>query len=242
MTQKNHNSESQVSQTDNLEATLEGRYQFDLQRTLARANHLVKTHFSAMVQACVVVFLVLVVIALIMQSLPAEQQGFIQIGAILVLAPLQTGLYMMGVRGARNESVKVMDVFSYLPITIVVALTQLIVAILTQLGLVLLIVPGIYIMVASTFALTLVADRNLSAVNAILMSCRIVNRYFWHMLMFTGVFLVLMGIGIATFGFALLWVMPLYFFAIGVLYADMVGTSGAQSSSAGEQHESTFDA
>lgn len=242
MTQNNPHSESPVTRTDNLDATLEGRYQFDLRRTLTRANQLVKTHFSAMVQACVVVFLVLVVLALIFESLPAEQRGFLQIGAILLLAPLQTGLYMMGVRGARNESVKVMDVFSYLPITIVVALTQLIVAILTQLGLALLIIPGIYIMVATTFALALVADRQLSAVQAVLLSCRIVNRYFWHMLLFTGVFLVLMGIGVATFGVALLWVMPLYFFAIGVLYADMVGASEAQSLSAGKQHESTFDA
>lgn len=227
---------------DSLQNTLDGKYQFEIKRVFSRANDLVKKHFSSLVQACVLVFLALVIMALIMQSIQDSFQAIFQIAVILVIAPLQTGLYMMGVSAARGQHVRVFDLFKYLPLTIVLALTHLITVILTQLGTVLFIIPGIYMVVASTFALILVADRQLTAVSAIILSCRIVNRYFWQMLSLLAIFLVLILISLLTFGFGLIWVMPLYFCAIGVLYEDMAGQTAAEVFEDSGHGESTFDA
>lgn len=232
----------QPDSADSLQRTLDGKYHFDIKSVFSRANDLVKKHFSALVQACVLIFLVLVIMALIMQSIQDSFQAIFQIAVVLVIAPLQTGLYMMGVSAARSQHVRVFDLFKYLPLTIVLALTHLITIILTQLGTVLFIIPGIYMVVASTFALILVADRQLTAVSAIILSCRIVNRYFWQMLLLLAIFLVLILVSILTFGFGLIWVMPLYFCAIGVLYEDMVGQSGPESQEHDSHGESTFDA
>lgn len=231
-----------TQRTDRLQSTLDGQYQFEIKSVFTRANSLVKQHFSSLVQACVLIFLALVIMALIMQSIQDSFQAVFQIAVILVIAPLQTGLYMMGVSAARNQHVRVFDLFKYLPLTIVLALTHLITIILTQLGTVLFIIPGIYMVVASTFALILVADRQLTAVSAIILSCRVVNRYFWQMLTLLAIFLVLVLVSILTFGFGLIWVMPLYFCAIGVLYEDMLGQTGPGSQEENREGESTFDA
>lgn len=232
----------QPESSDSLQSTLDGKYRFDIKSVFSRANERVKKHFSALVQGCVVVFLALVIMALIMQSIQESLQAVFQIALVLVVAPLQTGLYMMGVNAARNQRVRVFDLFAYLPLTIVLALTHLITIILTQLGTVLFIIPGIYMVVASTFALTLVADRKLTAISAIILSCRVVNRYFWQMLSVLVIFLVLILISILTLGFGLIWVMPLYFCAIGVLYEDMFGQIDQESPVAENRGESTFDA
>ncbi|WP_414830818.1 stress protein [Alteromonas sp. H39] len=232
----------QSEKSDSLQHTLDGKYQFDIKQVFLRANDLVKKHFSSLVQACVLIFLALVIMALVMQSIQETFQALFQIAVVLVIAPLQTGLYMMGVSAARGQHVRVFDLFKYLPVTIVLALTHLITIILTQLGTVLFIIPGIYMVVASTFALILVADRQLTAVSAIILSCRIVNRYFWKMLLLLAIFLVLILVSILTFGFGLIWVMPLYFCAIGVLYEGMVGQSGSELQEQDISGESTFDA
>ena len=232
----------QSERADSLQRTLDGKYQFDIKNVFSRANDLVKKHFSSLVQACVLVFLVLVIMALIMQSIQDTFQALFQIAVVLVIAPLQTGLYMMGVSAARRQHVRVFDLFNYLSLTIVLALTHLITIILTQLGTVLFIIPGIYMVVASTFALILVADRQLTAVSAIILSCRIVNRYFWQMLLLLAIFLVLILVSIFTLGFGLIWVMPLYFCAIGVLYEDMVGYTTSEKQGHDSNGESTFDA
>ncbi len=149
----------------------------------------------------------------------------------------------MGVNQARGIKTTVFTIFQYFPLLFLVALTQLVTSILVQLGLVLLLLPGIYFYVASSFALMLVADRKMTPISAIILSCRVFNAYWTQISAIFGVFVLLFASVPLTLGFSLIWVLPFYFSMMGLLYQELVGQQGLRTdASVTDVKESSFDA
>jgi len=105
---------------DRLNNTLSKQYQFDTKGLLRRAAGLTKANFSSLLQGSVVLFLTFVVLGVFAQQYITinadgtyvfEHQSIIEIVAICIVAPLLTGLYMMGVFVARNFSIYRIPVF-----------------------------------------------------------------------------------------------------------------------------------
>lgn len=237
---------------DKLQQTLSKQNRINVKQLLSDAATLTKTNFSALLQGSVVLFLTFVVIGLISQpyitvnsdgTYVFENQSIIEIVAICIVAPLITGLYMMGVMNARSQKTSVFTVFSFFPVVFLLALTQLVNSILVQLGLVLLIIPGLYFYLASTFSLMLVADRKLTPISAIILSCKVFNAYWSQIAAVYGVLFLLFLTAPLTLGFSLIWVLPFYFSVIGLLYQELVGEPGeGMDASTNDVNESSFDA
>lgn len=232
-----------------LQSALAGEYNFDLKQIIMRAHRIAINNIWTYVQACVVFFVALVVMAVLvvkvfaitdMTKLTATQQALTNLAIIFVMAPLQTGLIMLGINSAAGRKITPVQVFNFYPMTFVLALNQLIVSIFVEVGLALMIVPGLYIFIATSFSLPLLAEKRLTVTSALLLSARVVNRYFLMILALFGFFLVLFVIAFFTFGFALIYVLPLYFATLGVVYADLFGVEGQAGPSASS--ESTFNA
>ena len=209
-------------------------------------------NFGSLLQGSVVLFLTFVVLGIIVQpfitvhddgTYTFEHQSIIEIVAICVVAPLLSGLYMMGVNQARGNKITVFSTFQYFPLFFLLALTQLINSILVQLGMMLLLIPGIYFYLASTFSLMLVADKKLTPISAIILSCRLFNAY-WKQLVSIYAVIILLFITVPfTLGFSLIWVLPFYFSITGLLYQELAGdSSGDISTSNNDVNESSFDA
>jgi hypothetical protein len=237
-----------------LERTLSKQYDFDIKSLFSRANGLVKANFSSLFQASLVLFLTFVALGFVAQKFIIfnddgtfifEHQSLIEIVAIFIVAPLIGGLYMMGVSHARGQKTTVFSIFSYVSLIFALALTQLVNGIVVQIGLVLLFAPGVYLWMATSFSLMLVADKSLTPLRAIILSCRVFNAY-WAPL--TGVFAVFIILFITvplTLGLSLIWVLPLYFSMLGLLYEEMIGEEGEHTPTQSVQHkrnESSFDA
>ncbi|MEW9796933.1 stress protein [Alteromonas sp. CYL-A6] len=229
---------------------LNGEYPFDVFALLKRANSVVKQHFGALFQACVVLFVAVIVLSVLLvfgfditspDAITPGQRTMMEVLSILVISPLQAGLYMMGVNAARGQPVTTFDIFHYLGSVLVISVTQLIISITTQLGLALFIFPGVYVWTATLFALMLVADKRLTPFQAILLSARMVNVYLGKMLLLAVLFFVLFGTGLLSFGVTLIWVVPLYFCTLGMLYNDLFSTQDVPSETA-VTDESKFDA
>jgi hypothetical protein len=238
--------------SDRLSQTLAKQYQFDIKALLSNGAKLTKGNFSTLLQGSVVLFLTFVAIGMFAtqyitvhddQTYTFEHQSIIEIAAICIIAPLVTGLYMMGVNQARGMKTTVFTIFQYFPLLFLVALTQLVTSILVQLGLVLLLLPGIYFYVASSFALMLVADRKMTPISAIILSCRVFNAYWTQISAIFGVFVLLFASVPLTLGFSLIWVLPFYFSMMGLLYQELVGQQGLRTdASVTDVKESSFDA
>jgi len=235
-----------------IERTLARQYHFDIKSLLSRAHGLVKDNFLSLFQGSLILFLAFVMLGAIAQqfitiyddgTFTFEHQSLIEIGAMFILAPLISGLYMMGVSHARGNKTNVFSIFSYLPLIFLLALTQLVTSILVQLGLVLLIIPGIYLWMATSFSLMLVADKSLSPIRAIILSCKVFNAYWSQLTAIFGV-LVLVFLSVPlTLGLSLVWVLPFYFSVLGLLYHELIGGEALTTRETPKQvSESSFDA
>ena len=120
--------------TGRINQTLAKQYQFDVKGLLSKAASLTKMNFGSLLQGSVVLFLTFVVLGIIVQpfitvhddgTYTFEHQSIIEIVAICVVAPLLSGLYMMGVNQARGNKITVFSTFQYFPLFFLLALTQL---------------------------------------------------------------------------------------------------------------------
>ena len=239
-------------QKDKLQQTLNRQYNFNVKQILSNAASLTKSNYGALLQGSVVLFLTFVVIGLLAQpyitvnndgTYVFEHQSIIEIIAICIVSPLITGLYMMGVMNARAQKTSVFTVFSFFPLLFLLALTQLVNSILVQLGLVLLIIPGLYFYLASSFSLMLVADRKLTPISAIILSCRVFNAYWTQIAAVYGVLFLLFLTAPLTLGFSLIWVLPFYFSVMGLLYQELIGEQErGKGAPINDVNESRFDA
>ena len=211
---------------------------------------ILKRQFSAMLQGCIILLVSVIACGVLlsyfftiedMSQLSSSQQGIIDIALIFVVAPLTAGISVMGVRAARFQQVKALDIFNYMPLVIVLALAQLLISFIVQIGLIFLLLPGIYVLLATMFALPLIADKKLGIFDAILQSCKMVNKFILSFIVLFSAFFVLFLLSLLTFGFALLFVMPLYFVTLGVIYV-VLFDEDSPSDMSSDQQELTFDA
>ncbi len=218
---------------------------------LQQANRLVKKDFFNWLQATVILALVFIVFGAVASqyitfhednTFTIEHQSIIEIVGVVVLSPLFTGLYVMGVRAARGDKISVFDVFKFFPLVFLVALTQLLISILVQIGAIV-IIPGVYLWMASVFALTLVAEKRLSPVQAIIASCKGFNKNWLPLLALYGVMFLLFITVPLSYGLTILWVMPLYFCVMGIAYSYIFDDAVLISSTPAKlSNESHFDA
>ncbi|WP_147291843.1 hypothetical protein [Alteromonas aestuariivivens] len=236
----------------NLARALSGKYQFNLKSVFLRSNDLVRQYLWVLLPACFLVIAAVMLVAVMMvqsmnitdvtQISPATQ-GMMDVVLILLMAPLVTGLMMMGVHCARRERLRALDLFRYLPLILPLALAQLLISILTQFGLALLVLPGLYVFMASVFTLPLIADKRLPVSQALLLSCRVVNKYLGYFVVVFLSFAALFLLSVVTLGLALIWIVPLYYTTLGTLYEDLFGNGEPPSSQpAAAEDESRFDA
>lgn len=218
---------------------------------LQQGNALVKRDFFNWFQATVIIVLVLIVFGSVASqyvtfhednTVTIEHQSIIGILGVIVLSPLFTGLYVMGVQAARGNKITVFDVFKFLPLVFLVALTQLLISILVQIGTIV-ILPGVYLWMASVFALPLVAEKRLSPIQAIITSCRGFNKNWSSLLAIYGVMFLLFITVPLSYGLTILWVMPLYFCVMGITYAYIFDEAVLDSSTSDKvSNESHFNA
>jgi uncharacterized membrane protein len=161
----------------------------------------------------------------------------------VLLSPLMAGMGMLAVKTQRKQAINVISLFMYVPFILWLATAELIISLLTQVGMTLFILPAIYIFITTIFAKLLIADKQLRPFLAIKTSIQMCNQYLLQLTVLFAIFLVLFVIGMLTFGLAFIWVLPLYYNVIGILYNDLFGTDvEAPQTQAGNPEETHFDA
>ena len=236
------NNNNDVYASEAVKRALAGNVDINALEALKRANELTRSSYSTFTLAGMLVLTVIILSIVILSQLlgfelsefnqlDATRSAIVDITLVLILSPLMAGLMMMGIAKARNKTVQIGDLFKWISITVVLALGSLLSSILFQLGLALLIVPGIYIGIASTFTLPLIADKQLTAVSALILSIRVVNVYFMQFLIFFLISMALFLFAAFTFGLALIWILPLYLNAKGVLYNQLFGDDEPETNS-----------
>lgn len=85
---------------------------------------------------------------------------------ILILNPVKYGVYYAHLRAARNDRVKVSDMFEVIPSYIHAVLASILIWILVSIGLIFFIIPGIFLACKLAFTPYLIVDRRMSFIDA----------------------------------------------------------------------------
>jgi uncharacterized membrane protein len=153
--------------------------------------------------------------------LSPAQQILIELTMTFALAPLWTGVTMFAINTARKISLPVLSIFHYFKILPAVALAAICIDVLFKFGFMLFFIPGFYIVAATTFALPLIADKNMTPIKAVVCSIKMSNVYLVKMMQLYLLFLGMLIVVFISFGFAYLWIGPFYFNVKAIIYQDL---------------------
>ncbi|MCB1616954.1 MAG: DUF975 family protein, partial [Pseudomonadales bacterium] len=132
-------------------------------------------------------------------------------------------LFMMGLRRSVEAPVHAGLVIGFYHKTLPLFLTTLLMYLMIVIGFICLILPGIYLSIAYSMAMPLVAEKNLGPWEALETSRKAISKRWFTVF---GLWLVL---GIAVFismiplGIGLIWTMPMMMIAYGIVYRNMFG-------------------
>lgn len=221
-------------------SALSGHYHFDLKSLFSQGWELCKSNMPSILLAAAVtlalaVFLTVSVLAWFDIRNPAdiaeEIRLVLDIILIFLTAPLVTGIMMMGLHASVGQRVKATDVFNFLPISLWLAIGSLMISVLVQAGLFLFILPGLYAAIASSFTLMIIAEKGYRPSQALLLSIKMVNRYWLDFIKLYAVFMLLFVASVLVMGIGLIWTVPLYYNVKGIIYRDLFGVNTELSSS-----------
>jgi uncharacterized membrane protein len=243
------------NESEALEKALNGQYDFDIKSLFMRAGEASRKNMATILKCILaavffalgitIVFFQIYEIQTVEQfeAIPLETRYLFQMILECLVAPMLVGLTMIGVRTERKEAVTFSMLWAYYPIFIFVASATLMVALLSQLGFALFLLPGIYVLVTTMFVQALVADKAMSPLAALVLSVKVSNKYLVKISLCYLAFFAMFIFVMITFGFALIWVGPLFFNFKGILYNDLFGgISEVQSAPEHSEEETHFDA
>jgi GYF domain 2 len=184
-------------------------YDVDFARCISRSWELLKRHFWLVVGTS---FLV----SLVMESVPF-------IGGVL-----QGGLFLFFLKLIRTGKAEVGDGFSGFTVAFLhLFLAGLVSSLLISIGFLLCIIPGVYLVVAWTFALMLVADKKLDFWPAMELSRSVVTFRWWQLFALLLVNFLLMTAGFLACVIGSFITFPITVGAIAYAYEDIFGARPA---------------
>ena len=161
------------------------------------------------------------------------------------LSMLMTGgIMLIGVRRALEQRVSWKMVFAGFSKTLTITIALVLQAILVVLGFILLVLPGIYLTVGYALVLPLILDKGLGPWEALETSRKAIHKKWWSVF---GLYLVMLLIAMVAsipLGLGLIWVVPMYFVVLGVLYVRLFGAGEVADEDeefAEDEAENVFD-
>ena len=219
--------EPRIGMAANLEAAVEGHYDFTVGEVMDEAWRLVKGMKASFWGAAVVVVLIdllfeticSVLFGLFLTKEPNAivKQAFRAVVRALA-TPVTMGMTMMCVRRALGAPISFGTAFSYYAKSLPALGCAVLVLLLTVAGLFVLVLPGIYLAIAYSFAIQLVCDLGLSPWQALEISRRAVKHRWWSVLglgLLVGLITVASALGLLI---PLIWTIPWSMMTTGVLY------------------------
>lgn len=156
-------------------------------------------------------------------SIAAIVGGVIQSLAGFAIYPMFLGIHIMGMRHARNKTLSVGSTFGYFHKAPAIILCYIIMMLMVMLGTVLLILPGIYLLIAYTFAMPLVVEKNMSAWRALETSRKALTRKWFPILGVLLLILIVNMLAILTLGIAWIWTIPWSVLTMSMIYTKLFG-------------------
>lgn len=147
----------------------------------------------------------------------------------LLTTPIEVGLMLMGVKASRGLVIRSTDILAIFSDSAKVVILAFILSIFVQIGFSFLILPGIFLLMMTSMAQLLMCDYRLSMVESVKRSFKISYQHIGIIIPFYLVLCLLIIASFFTFGIALIFTIPFYLNAKGVLYCHLFDKTPEQS-------------
>ena len=155
-------------------------------------------------------------------------QIILQVVIMAIMYPMYAGLFMMGVNRSVDLPVKGTMVFGYFGVLLSIFFAMLLITAFSFLGSLLLVIPGIYLSIAYSMAIPLIAEKKLGVWAAMEASRRAVTRH-WFKYFFTYLLMgLLLMASAALLLIGLIWTLPMMIAVVGILYRITYGVEEAR--------------
>ncbi len=206
-------------------------YTLNIGSCLRRGLKLLKSNFWPFVGITALLFALMAfaesIGATTVQHGPAGRHSF-EIGsgvAILIWGPLAGGMYLYLLKKIRGEKATIETVFSgFSGRFLNLFLGGFVAYLLTWIGFLCFILPGVYLLVAWTFTLPLIADKQLDFWSAMELSRKVVTKHWWIFLGFIVLGALMMFAGLLALFVGVLIMAPWVVSAQMYAYEDILGS------------------
>ena len=252
MSEKEFNS----SQNTRLEQAVKGHYEIDAKLVLSEAwQQTKKTRLSINIGLLFVILLGTIVSFIASHFIGGVEavlndpkaSTILNVLVTVVIWPFLAGIEMMGVYHSVGKTTQPKMVFAFLNRGSWVALCALLTSLLISLGFQLLVIPGVFLAVVLSLTIPLVVDKKLSPSQAIKVSIQALRFKFFQLLsLYMALFMTLIAlilpiaflaesslgpIAIALFLFGMTYLAPMYYNVKGILYRNIFGINGEETTS-----------
>jgi hypothetical protein len=220
---------------------LKGNYQLSVRQVLEQSFNITKSNLVSLIGGFLILLGINVLMVLAIMSVfsieviesSAQIQYLASILQAVISAPLLGGLMLMGIKHSVGIQTKTADVFNgfniLLPLITVAVISSLLSILVSELMVLIhpnfAILVSLYITVILSLAMPLVVERGVGPLNALYYSIKITH---FKLPKFILLFLIILGllfIAIIPFGLGLIWMLPMIYNLIGVVYRDIIGVS-----------------
>jgi uncharacterized membrane protein len=228
--------EVESTNTTQIERAIQGDYQFSPLEAFSRGRELSEGSKWPLNKALAIAFVVLAVVNGVFTGLPSSLAtanpdsslylALAVLGQLIYSAtmlPINTSFTLIGAKRAAGGDIDQAMLWAYFPKTLKLLGAGILIAVAVCIGLMLLVIPGIYLAFSYTFALVLVADKDLGIWEAMETSRKAISKRWFS---FAGL-LLLLGvvnlIAIIPLGIGLIWSIPWTIITMGEVYRNMFG-------------------
>jgi uncharacterized membrane protein len=247
------------NQGGSLEKSLNGEVKLDLKAIAKEAWELSKSTKTPLLQGVLLLFLIAIVFAWILQSVlgfsdlnvvPPSTMLALKVAGVVVTTPIIASIFLIGISHSVGIKPQFFDVFKKVLGSVLVILLALLLAAMSDLGSLLgsqiNILFGLillfYVNLATGFSIMLLIEKRLAPSQSIIQSAKVFHRYWLPLLFYYAAYYVCLFLGIFSFGFAYIWIVPFFINMKGILYRELFGIKVKRSETATNTDEAVFHA
>lgn len=144
--------------------------------------------------------------------------NFLNVIVTIILLPITVAIFLLGINRARELEITVSQIFNHFGDMPSLVGAYLLVTVFTILGFIALVLPGIYLAVAYSFTLPLIADKKLGVWEAMELSRKTITKQwfrFFGLGLVAGLVIVISAIPL---GIGLIWSIPAVYLTYGLIY------------------------
>lgn len=243
-----------------LEKSLRGETKFDFRAIAQEAWQLSKNTKGEVLQGVMLLLFVAIVFAWLMQSffgvsdlnlLPPRMLIGLKVAGVIITTPIIATMFLLGISHSVGIKPRFFSVFKKVLGSVIVILLALLLAAMSDLGSLLGsqvnvslgFIALFYVNLATGFSIMLLVEKRLPPSQCVLQSVRVFHKYWLPLLLFYVAYYSSLFLGLLTFGFAYIWIIPFFINMKGILYRELFGiVTTKRGSSPLKKDESIFHA